>query len=235
MKPDPESSQLTEIGSRYTFFCSGRPKNEPRKARVGFAINNRYLNLLDSVPYGDNERLMSLRVHLEAGYVSLISAYAPTMTQPDETKEQLYEELDKLLQAVHRSDSPGVATQFLEKSENALNSIRTAEMSLDDHWCPLREALHSSAEETIGFVKRKHRDWFDKNDPIVQDLQVRLHNAHTRHVMHKSSQSRKDSYLCLKREAQATPRDIKNSSWKDRADDLQLAYDRKAVYVTGQN
>ena len=44
----PDSSQLTENGTRYTFFYYGRPKNEPRQAVVGFAINNQYLSLLDS-------------------------------------------------------------------------------------------------------------------------------------------------------------------------------------------
>ena len=90
-----------------------------------------------------------------------------------------------------------------------------------------RDALHSSAEETIEFVIRKHRDWFDENDPIVQDFLDRLHHAHISYVMDKSSQSKKASYLCFKREAQATLRDIKNRGWKDRADDLQFAYDRK--------
>ena len=47
---------------------------------------------------------MSLCLHLDTGYVTLIRAYAPTMTHTDATKEQSYRELDKLLQAVPRSD-----------------------------------------------------------------------------------------------------------------------------------
>jgi len=100
----PGSTQLTEHGAGYTFFCSGRPDGEPRHAGVGFAIQNRYLSLLDSVPHGVNERLMTLRLNLKSGYVTLISAYAPTMTHTDETKEQFYEELDRLVQATPHSD-----------------------------------------------------------------------------------------------------------------------------------
>ena len=57
---------------------------------------------------------MMLRLHLEAGDVTIISAYAPTMPHTDETKEQFYEEQDKLSQAVPRSDK-----QFLLGDFNA--------------------------------------------------------------------------------------------------------------------
>ena len=97
----------------------------------------------------------------------------------------------------------------------------------EDHWSTLRDVLHSSAEEIIGFVKRKHRDWFDENHPSIRDLLSRLHHAHIQYVMDKSSQSKKTFYLCLKREAQTTLRAMINRWLKDRADELQLAYDRK--------
>ena len=86
-------------------FATADLKTNPDKPELALiAINSRYLSLLDSLPHGVNQRLMSLRLHLDVGYVTLISAYTPTMTHTDETKEQFYEELDKLLQAVPRSD-----------------------------------------------------------------------------------------------------------------------------------
>ena len=47
------------------------------------------------------------------------------------------------------------------------------------------------------------------------------------YVMDKLFQSRKDSCLCLKRQAYATLRNMKNHWWKDWAENLQQAYDWK--------
>ena len=36
----PDQTQVAEPGSGYTFFCSGRPENEPWQAGVGFAVRD---------------------------------------------------------------------------------------------------------------------------------------------------------------------------------------------------
>ena len=100
----PDSGQLEERGSGYTFFWSGRPRDEHRQAGVGFAIRNKYIKLLDKLPLGINDRLMTLRLKMTYGHVTIISAYAPTMTHTDETKEEFYEELDRLIEATPHAD-----------------------------------------------------------------------------------------------------------------------------------
>ena len=60
---------------------------------------------LDSIPEGLNDRLMKLKLPLgKKRSATLISAYAPTMTNPDETKEKFYEELEALISTVPQSD-----------------------------------------------------------------------------------------------------------------------------------
>ena len=99
----------------------------------------------------------------------------------------------------------------------------TEGLSVDDHRNALRNALHSSA---VDFLKQKHRDWFDENNPDIQSLS-RLHQAYIIYVGDKSSQSLKDSYIYLKREVQACLRAMKNWWWKDLSDELQAAYEEK--------
>nr|VZI17787.1 unnamed protein product [Spirometra erinaceieuropaei] len=79
-----EQGQLEEVGAGYTFFMSGRPKAERRDASVAFAIRNDIVGRVPSLPQGINDRLMSLRLPLRGGgkFSTIISAYAPTMTNP---------------------------------------------------------------------------------------------------------------------------------------------------------
>ncbi|XP_044874489.1 uncharacterized protein LOC123371222, partial [Mauremys mutica] len=97
--------QLTEIGGGYTFFWCGRSSDERRESGVGFAVKNQLVRKFASLPKGVNDRLMTLHLPLPRGKQAiLISAYAPTMTNPDEVKDKFYEDLDALLSSVKRTD-----------------------------------------------------------------------------------------------------------------------------------
>lgn len=100
-----EEGQLTEQASGYTFFWIGRSQDEWQEAGVGFAIKSDLVNKLASAPKGINDRLMTARLPLpKKRFATLISAYAPTMTNPDEVKEAFYEDLRNTIAAVTRSD-----------------------------------------------------------------------------------------------------------------------------------
>jgi len=97
--------QLTESGGGYTFFWSGRSSDERRESGVGFAIKNKLAQTLTSLPKGINDRLMSMKLNLHDGkQATLISAYAPTLTNPEDVKDQFYENLDTLLSSVSSTD-----------------------------------------------------------------------------------------------------------------------------------
>ena len=97
--------QCTEVGAGYTFYWSGRGEGERRQAGVGFAVKTSLVTTLDSLPQAINDRLMKMRLPLTEGkYVTLISAYAPTMNNPDETKETFYQQLNDTILSVHKSD-----------------------------------------------------------------------------------------------------------------------------------
>nr|VZI17692.1 unnamed protein product [Spirometra erinaceieuropaei] len=98
--------QLEEVCAGYNFFWSGRPRAERRDAGVAFAIRNDIGGRLPCSPQGINDRLMSLRLPLRRGgkFAIIISAYAPTMTNPDAVRDKFYEDLHALLATVLKAD-----------------------------------------------------------------------------------------------------------------------------------
>ena len=78
-----EEGLLKEVGAGYTFFWSGRKKEERREAGVGvgFAIKSRLVSKLSGLPKGINDRLVTLRLPLSGkNHGTIVRAYAPTMT-----------------------------------------------------------------------------------------------------------------------------------------------------------
>ena len=100
-----EEGFLKEVGAGYTFFWSRRKKEERRKAGEGFAIKSHLISKLSGLPNGINDRLMTLRLPLYGKrHASIVSAYAPTMTNPDEIKVKFYDDLDSVISATLRTD-----------------------------------------------------------------------------------------------------------------------------------
>nr|VZI33592.1 unnamed protein product [Spirometra erinaceieuropaei] len=105
--------QLEEVGASYTFFWSGRPRAERRDAGVAFAIRNDIVGRLPCLPQGINDRLISIRLPLWGGkFATIISAYAPTMTDPDAVRDKFYEDLHALLATVSKADKLFVLGDF---------------------------------------------------------------------------------------------------------------------------
>merc|ERR1711867_12178 len=85
---------ISEQGAGCTFFLKGRSENlTPQLHGVGFAIRTKLIECLnDKVPIGINERLMTMSLPIQRGNLHIISAYAPTLSQSDEVKEQFYDQ-----------------------------------------------------------------------------------------------------------------------------------------------
>nr|VZI50269.1 unnamed protein product [Spirometra erinaceieuropaei] len=106
-----EQGQLEEVGADYTFLWSGCPRAERRDASVAFAIRNEIVGRLPCLPQGINGRLMSLRLPLRGGKsATIISAYAPPMTNSDEARNKFYEDLQAFLATVPKEEHQLVLT-----------------------------------------------------------------------------------------------------------------------------
>ena len=100
-----EEGLLKEFGAGYTFFWSGCKKEERREAGVGFAIKSHLVSKLSGLPKGINDRLMTLRLPLSCKrHATIVSAYAPTMANPDEVKDKFYDDLDPVISAAPWTD-----------------------------------------------------------------------------------------------------------------------------------
>nr|VZI32826.1 unnamed protein product [Spirometra erinaceieuropaei] len=100
-----EQGQLEEVSAGYAFFWSGRPRAAHRDVGVAFAIRNDTVGRLSCLPQGINDRLMSLRLPLWGGkFVTIISAYVPSMTSPDAVGDKFYEDLHAFLATVLKAD-----------------------------------------------------------------------------------------------------------------------------------
>ena len=100
-----DEGSLKEEGGGYTFFWKGKPQAEDRIHGVGFAIRITLLKNTPALPVAINERVMKVRIPLsKIRYLTVVSAYAPTLTSPDETKEQFYDQFDQVIRSTPPSD-----------------------------------------------------------------------------------------------------------------------------------
>lgn len=106
--------ELCERGAGYTFFWSGRGPDERREAGVGFAVKSSLVGKLVGPPKGVNDRLMIMRLPLSNGkkFATIVSAYAPTMTNPDEVKDKFYQDLNAVITTLPNADKLIVLGDF---------------------------------------------------------------------------------------------------------------------------
>ena len=98
-----ESGSLDDF--EYSFFWSGKPKGERMEAGVGFAIKKDIITKLTEMPRPVSDRIMTMRLPLSKdNFATIISVYAPTMTNPDENKDAFYNQLASVLNGIPRTD-----------------------------------------------------------------------------------------------------------------------------------
>ena len=82
------------------------------------------------------------------------------------------------------------------------------------------------AEEVLGYPERKHRDWFDENDPHIKPLLTQLHDLRVK-AINSSTDAITTAYRSSKQAVQKALRHMKDFWWCERAADLQRASDRR--------
>ncbi|XP_072039554.1 uncharacterized protein [Amphiura filiformis] len=97
------------------------------------------------------------------------------------------------------------------------------------HWEELRKKIYQASADSLGYAKKKHKDWFDENDVSVNALLDELHSLHIEYANNKDSQARKDRYNHVKQKAHAKLREMKDNWWRDRTEELQGVADTKNI------
>ena len=97
-------AEIKEVGAGYTFWNGGKSE-ERREAGVGLAFKTELVGKLSGLPKCINDRLMTLRLPLSGNkHATIGSAYAPTLTNPDEVKDKFYNDLDDIICATLCTD-----------------------------------------------------------------------------------------------------------------------------------
>ena len=110
-------TRFTKYGSLvendYTIFWSGRREGEKRESGVGFAMKNHIASKLEQDPIPINDRLIKMRIPLKCNnYLTVICAHAPTMTNPDERKEEFYSNLRETMASIPSKDKLVILGDF---------------------------------------------------------------------------------------------------------------------------
>lgn len=101
------------VDQDYTFYWSGRGEDERREAGVGFAIRNSIAKSMEQEPVAVSDRIITLRLPLQGGvWVTMVSIYAPTMTNTEDTKEEFYNQLRETIRMIPRTDKLIIAGDF---------------------------------------------------------------------------------------------------------------------------
>ena len=97
------SSSINDLD--YTFYWSGKPYDERREAGVGFAIKRDIVTKLTEMPHPVSDRIMTMRIPLTKDRnATIVSAYAPTITNPEESKHAFCSQLKAILRNISSTD-----------------------------------------------------------------------------------------------------------------------------------
>ena len=90
---------------------------------VGFAVKNSLLTCIQQ-PTSISPRLMSLRMCLSNGFITIISAYTPTLTSASESKDEFYQLLSETLLSIPAGDSIALIGNFNARIGSDCNAWR---------------------------------------------------------------------------------------------------------------
>ena len=72
----------------------------------------------------------------------------------------------------------------------------------ESEWASLRQTDYTVTEAVTGVVTHRHQDWFDENDPQIQQLLDQKHQLHKAHLSDPNSASKKALYDGVKQKVQ---------------------------------
>ena len=113
------------------------------------------------------------------------------------------------------------------KLQEAYATENNYSLSAAQVWDTFKNCTVKVAGEVLGHPERKHRDWFDENDSLINPLLNRLHELHLQAIEDQHNNGKAAEYRACKQETQKSLRNMKNTWWKERAVVLQCAADKR--------
>ena len=129
-------------------------------------------------------------------------------------------DISKLKSAATR----GLLSSKLEVAYSAAGNSGTNATAL---WASFKSTTLKVAEDVLGSPDRKHRDWFDENDPLIKPLLDNVHDLHLQAIEDRDNAELADAYRTCKQQVQRSLRNMQNTWWKERAAEMQEAADNR--------
>ena len=177
---------LTGTGSiregHYTFW-SGCPDGSRPRHGSGFAVRNSLLPCMEN-PVAVSPRLMTLRLKLSSGYLTVLSAYAPTLAASSEEKYAFYNQLSRSISLIRRGDRLALAGDFNARVGSGYTSLsgtlgahgvgnlnengqRLLELCSAFHLCLADTYFAGSMSSKVTWMHPRSRRWHQLHHVIV--------------------------------------------------------------------
>ena len=132
---------------------------------------------------------------------------------------------------VEKLKSLEVREELANKLSDAFIAEDNTNSTTQTKWDSFKNTTLRVSEEVLGNPKRKHRDWFDENDPNILPLLNNLHDLHLEWQSDKTNADKHKEYATCKQQVQRSLREMQDTWWKERADELQAAVDMHDMKV----
>ncbi|KAI8507953.1 hypothetical protein Bbelb_141930 [Branchiostoma belcheri] len=127
----------------------------------------------------------------------------------------------------HKLLLPSEREMFQSDLHSRLSQLEpTHQGTVDEQWATLKNVLLQTCKSTIGLHKRVSEDWFDENDSEIKDLIDRKRQAFVCWQDDYHNIEKHKRFTLLKAEVQTRVRDMKNTWWEAKAQELQAFADR---------
>ena len=197
-----QETRLAENGTLkekdYTFFWQGKATSEKREHGVGFAVRN---TMLKTVEPGTNayERIITLRLNTCNGPTTLISAYAPTLTSPEEPKDEFYDRLASIIKEIPNKEQllilgdlnarvgsdneswPSALGKFGVGKMNA-NGQRLLELCTYHNLCVANSFFHTKPQHKVSWRHPRSGHWHQLDLVLTRRANLNaIHHVRTYH------------------------------------------------------
>jgi len=111
----------------------------------------------------------------------------------------------------------------LERKISQITQDMTAGSSanLSEKWDTFASRLMATAQETLGTISKKNRDWFTESNHEITALLQEKNRAHQAHLKNPSSEFLKKRLAELRANAQTQLRGLEDRWWRDLAIEIQ--------------
>ena len=145
--------------------------------------------------------------------------------KPRRTKPAIRKKLD-----VGKLECQQLQEKFAKEIKRSIDTCVVSD-DIEASWKMIRDAIYDTSANSLGFVKRKHQDWFDENDETTSLLIQSMHQSHLKYMNNKRSKKLKREYYSTKTSVQKQLRHLKDLWWKTKAEELQKAADSNSTKI----